>query len=198
MNWKGKIRKLSSGESGLVPAHPISIGAFVAGSDEEEVFHQDDLLQLQPFGLSFNVDGSRPFLLLRDASGQHTLPVPVHPIEAGLTMGQANRNIVPSSPHSVLRQLLASLGMTIRQCVFVQIKGLHQYVRLYLSGHPGTNSIKVRADEAMSICLQFGVPIFATKAFILRSRQMSADIDGLMQLQRTRPIVKNRMQDYYN
>jgi hypothetical protein len=47
-----------------------------------------------------------------------------------------------------------------------------------LSGHPKTNSIKLRADEAMSLCLHLGTPIFATKNFIGRSRVMNAEVQS--------------------
>lgn len=41
-------------------------GPFVfAQAVEEEVFHQQDLVQLFPYGLSVTTDVNRPFLLLR-------------------------------------------------------------------------------------------------------------------------------------
>ena len=42
---------------------------------EEETFHQKDLVQLFPYGLSVTTDVNRPFLLLKDETHEWTLPV---------------------------------------------------------------------------------------------------------------------------
>ena len=150
---------------------------FANESQDEETFHQKDLIQLFPYGLSVSTDAARPFLLLKDEGHQHTLPVAVSAIDAGVALSQSNNQILTSSPHKFTEMMLSSLGIEIKQAVFVEIKGAHQYLRLYVSGHPKTNSFKLRADEAMSLCLYLGVPMFATKSFIGRSRVMSAEVD---------------------
>ncbi|QDK45454.1 MULTISPECIES: bifunctional nuclease family protein [unclassified Bdellovibrio] len=151
---------------------------FAEESHDEETFHQEDLVQLFPYGLSVTGDISRPFLLLKDESHAYTLPVAVSPIEAGVALSQSNKSIAESTPHKFTQLLMESLGIEVRQAVFVEIKGANQYVRLYLTGHPKTNSIKVRADEAMSLCLHLGTPIFATKNYIGRSKVMNAAVES--------------------
>lgn len=157
---------------------------FAQQSQEEETFHQEDLVQLFPYGLSVTTDVARPFLLLKDEAHQYTLPVAVSPIDAGVALSQSNKSILHSSPHKFTAMLMESMGIEIKQAVFVEIKGSHQYLRLYISGHAKTNSMKLRADEAMSLCLYLGVPLFATKNFIGRSRVMSAEVEsGAQKLQ---------------
>lgn len=147
-------------------------------TQDEEVFHQEDLVQLFPYGLSVTTDAARPMLLLKDEGHQYTLPVAVSPIEAGVALSQNNKTVAQSSPHKFSELLMQSMGIEIKQAVFVEIRGAHQYIRLYLSGHPGMNSVKLRAEEAMSLCLYLNVPIFATKSYIGRSRVMSAEVEG--------------------
>ncbi|WP_373999997.1 hypothetical protein [Bdellovibrio bacteriovorus] len=154
---------------------------FANESQEEETFHQNELVQLFPYGLSVTTDAARPFLLFKDEGHQYTLPVAVSAIDAGVALSQSNRMILESSPHKFTGVLLSSLGIEIKQAVFVEIKGAHQYLRLYISGHPQTNSVKLRADEAMSLCLYLQVPLFATKSFIGRSRVMNAETEGAAQ-----------------
>lgn len=156
---------------------------FQSQDQEEEIFHQKDLIQLFPYGLNLTADLARPFLLMKDASHEHTLPVAVNPLEAGIALNQNSLSLTPSTPHRFTVHLLDSLGIKIQQCVFVEIKGVHQYVRLYLSGHPGLSSLKVQADEAMSLCLFLEVPIFATRSFITKSRVMSAQIESQLKNQ---------------
>jgi bifunctional DNase/RNase len=151
---------------------------FAANSGEEETFHQKDLIRLFPYGLSITTDPMRPFLLLKDEAHQHTLPVAVSPIEAGVAMAQSNQGFSLSSPHRFTLEMLTSLGIEVKQAVFVEVKNAHQYVRLYLSGHPKMNSIKLRADEAMSLCLYLDVPIYATASIIGKSKVLSTEIEN--------------------
>lgn len=151
---------------------------FAQETQEEETFHQKDLVQLFPYGLSVSTDVSRPFLLLKDEAHQYTLPVAVSPIDAGVALAQSNKTILESSPHKFTALLLQSLGVEIKQAVFVEIKGSHQFLRLYISGNPHLSSLKIRSDEAMSLCLYLGVPLFATRSFIGRSRVMSASVES--------------------
>lgn len=146
---------------------------------EEHKISEKELIQLFPYGLSLNHDPSRPLLLLRDDDAEHTLPVFLTPIEAGVAIQQNNHQIIPTTPHRVTEILLESLKIKIEKCIFIAIKGHHQWMRLYLSGHPTHDSIEVKAEEAMSLCLHLNVPIFATKKFMNKSRVMSAQIDGL-------------------
>jgi hypothetical protein len=160
---------------------------FKHNQSEEISFHQSDLIRLFPFGLSMAQEGARPILLLKDEKGLHTLPVAVNPLEAGMALSQVNHAAPPSTPHRFASLLMNSLKIEPLQCVFVQIKGAHQYVRVYFRGHASLNSLKVRADEAMSLCLHLTVPIYATMDFINQSKVMNAEIKELNQ-----GVMKNR------
>lgn len=152
---------------------------FEQSEDSEEVFHQNDLIQLEAFGISLVPNSDRPFLLMRDSTGHYTLPVFLNPLEAGVTLTQSNKSIAPVTPHSFAVELLKSLNIRVVQSVFVQIKGSHQYMRVYMQGHPSISSLKLRADEVMSFVLQLEAPIYATKAFINKSKLLNAHIEGL-------------------
>ena len=165
---------------------------------DEEVFHQKDLIQLFPFGVSLTSDASRPFLLLKDEKQIHTLPVALSPLEAGIAIGQSHRGKSPTSPHRFTEALLKSLDIQPTQAVFVQIKGVHQYLRIYLKGHPRMSSLKVRADEAMSLCLHLGLPIFATLSFINQSKILNAQITGLTEnLLKNQKILTNPLTSFH-
>lgn len=175
---------------------PLPEFQFLSQKDDEEVFHQSDLVELKPYGLSVNTDQSRPFLLLKDVTQEITLPVAINPLEAGITLTQSAKNQLPLSAHKFSLLLLQSLDIQALQCVFVQVKGVHQFVRIYISGHPKTNSIKLRADEAMSLCLYLGIPIFATRDFISRSKVMAAEIQGLTQGLSQNPKLLHRQHEF--
>ncbi len=168
---------------------------FETAQFEEHKISEKDLIRLQPYGLSLNQDPSRPILILKSDKGEHTLAVGMSPIEAGVMIQQSSP-AATSSPHKVTSQLLETLNIKIEKAVFVALKDNHQYMRLYLEGHPTHGSLKVKAEEAMSLCLHMEVPFYATKKFMNKSRVMSAEIEGLSQGLMMNPAVMTKTHEY--
>jgi bifunctional DNase/RNase len=149
---------------------------FSKTQDEKVDFIQQDLIELKPYGMSLHNDTTRPFLLLKDDSGRYTLPVGINQIEAGVTLTQSSTNHSLGTPHTFSEKLLNSLDIKIDRCIFVEISGHHQYVRVYMSGHPRHQSLKLKAEDAMSLCLHLKVPFYASASFIQRSKTMTAEV----------------------
>lgn len=160
---------------------------FATETSEEEVFHQDELIQLHPYGVSLTPDLLNPFVLLKDKSLELTMPVAIHPIEASSVLNLGNKGQVPYNPHHFLGQILESLEIKILQCVFVQLKGPKQFVRLYFQGHQKMNSIKLQADQVISLCISLNIPILASKKFINQSKLLSVQVEGV-----TRNLLHNQ------
>lgn len=154
---------------------------FSKPQDENINFPESDLIELFPYGLSLSNDAARPFIILRDKTNELSLPVPINQLEAGVALSLSAQALPPVSIHSFSQRLLESLDIKLTRCLFVEIKGVHQYVRLYMDGHPQYQSLKFRADEILSLCFHQKVPMFATRDFINRSKVMSAEIAGLAQ-----------------
>lgn len=169
---------------------------FSRPQDESVNFDEKDLVELFPYGLSLSNDASRPFMILKDKTAEMVLPVPINPLEAGVTLTQSAHAAAPVSTHQFSVKLLESLNIKIERCVFVEIKGVHQYVRVYMDGHSQYQSMKFRADEVMSLCIQLKVPLLATKNFINRSKVMSAEIVGLAQGAANNPLVLAKSHQY--
>lgn len=167
-------------------------------TQEEKVdFIQQDLIELKPYGMSLHNDTTRPFLLLKDATGQHTLPVGINQIEAGVTLTQSSSNHALGTPHTFSEKLLASLDIKIEKCIFVEISGHHQYVRVYMTGHPRFQSLKLKAEDAMSLCLHLKVPFYATAAFIQRSKLMTAEVSESAKNVLNQPEMANLIKQYH-
>lgn len=169
---------------------------FSTSLEEENTFAAKDLIRLKPFGLSVSTDFARPFLLLKDESHKYTLPVAVNPLEAGVALSQANKSVAPTTPHRFTEVLLETLHMQIEKCVFVELKGHFQFVRLFLKNHPTQESIKIRADEVMSLCLHLDIPIYATKKYIDQSRVMNAEMDGVSADIKAHPSIIQKNHPY--
>ena len=169
---------------------------FFLGEGSEFNLNDNDLIKLIPYGVQMTPDGQRPILLLKDEKGEVTLPVPLNPLEAGITLTQSNKSIAPLTPHKVTEMLMAGLNLSFESCLFVEIKGALQYVQLNIKGNPDLKFIKVRADEAMSFCLHFNIPFYASKDFIGRSRVLSQENGIKLQQVQQNPELMTRQHKY--
>lgn len=142
---------------------------------EENKINDEDLIRLHPYGMTVAAEFQRPVLLMKDDSGKHVLPVAINPIEAGVTLSQSNPSISPVTMHKFSEVLMDSLSIKITRCVFVEIRGAHQFVRLYLENHPKYGSLKLKAEECMSLCLHMGVEFYATSQFMNKSKILTAE-----------------------
>ncbi len=149
---------------------------FSNSQDEKVDFINEELVELKPYGMSLHNDSTRPFLILKDDSGQLTLPVGISQIDAGVALTQSSVSQTQTTPHVFSEALLKSLDIQIERCVFVEIKGLHQYVRVYMKGHSRYQSLKFKAEDVMSLCLFLKVPFFATLSFIQNSKVMAVEV----------------------
>lgn len=169
---------------------------FSKPQDESVNFDENDLVELFPYGLSLSNEASRPFMILKDKTGEMTLPVPINQLEAGVTLTQSTHSGEPVTTHKFSERLLESLDIKLERCVFVEIKGVHQFVRIYMKGHSQYQSLKFRADEVMSLSIHLKVPIYATKNFINRSKHMSAEIVNMAQGAAQNPLSLAKTHNY--
>lgn len=157
---------------------------------------ENELLKLNPVGLAVGPTISRPILILKDEKWGDSLPVPLHPLEAGVTLSQSSKNAPPATPHKILLQMLATLKISIEKSVFTEIKGSSLYVDLYLKGHPDLTLMKVKADEAMSLCLYLEVPLYASREFMAKSRNLEAEMLEMEKGKHLNPKLFQRTHEY--
>ena len=148
-------------------------------------------IELFPHGISVGSDIGRPVLVLKDKNGIEVLPVWMHPLDAGVALAELS-NGSGISPHAVTRRVLESLNVRLESCSFVDLVGHHQFVQLALeplkadlqapgTAKPAKKMLRVRADEAMSFCLQARARFFSTRAYMLRCRALDTDLSHLEQ-----------------
>lgn len=137
----------------------------------ELAINEKDLVTLKMFGLSINPDLPRPLLILRDENKKYTLQVPLNLLETGIAAAQEVSGLPPATPHRFTLMMLDSLGIKMNRCVFVEARGRDLFVRLFMSGHPKLESLRVRADHAMSLCQFLNIPILASPEFIRLANQ---------------------------
>ena len=135
-----------------------------------------DEVEIEAFGLTTGMEGARPVMLFREKGGEGTLPVWLSPLDAGIALTQHQPQTYMLSPHQVTLNVLKELGVKLETCHFREVRGHQQYVELFFSGSRRVKSMKVRADHAISFCLQAGVKFYCTPAYMQQCRQVNAEV----------------------
>ncbi len=141
-----------------------------------ELYSDSEWIELKPYGIAVGTLETRPIFMLKNESKNVTLPVWLLPQQVVDTLAGAEGSHFPSGPHKITQEIFNSLGLKVEKCLFVELRGHHQYVDLYFKGHPEFKKMRFRASEAIPLCLQMGSEFFAQREFIESCRQMDAEV----------------------
>lgn len=134
-----------------------------------------EAIEVFPSGISVSSELGRPVLILRDKSGVEVLPVWMNPLDAGVAMAELSHG-AGTTPHSVARRVMEMMSLRLESCHFVELQGHHQFVELGFRGIDGMKSMRVRADAAMSFCIQAHARFYSTKEYMARCRDLDEDL----------------------
>jgi bifunctional DNase/RNase len=143
-------------------------------------------VELFPYGLSLVSPEGRPVLILKDGREESTLPVWMHP--HALSQGEET--------HEFTAQVFRELGVRVTHCQINEINGHRQYAQVFFDGHPTLKSLRVRADVSMSFCLAFKARFYSTKAFMMRCRDVDAQMMQLEQALKNHPNFGSKSHPY--
>lgn len=132
-------------------------------------------IEIFPNTMSVSTNLGRPVLIFKDKTENEILPVWMHPLDAGLALAELSQG-AGNSPHAVTRKVLHMAELKLETCAFTEIVGHHQFVELTFKTSSGAKTLRVRADEAMSFCLQARARFLATSKFMAQCRNLDEDL----------------------
>ena len=120
----------------------------------------------------------KPLFLFKEVEGERILPIWMSETDTAVTISQAHSQ-KDSATHKVSKDILGQLGWELKSCYFSEIKGPHQYLKLYFGSESDdqTKVVEARAEESLSFCLQWDCPFYCDKDFIESSRVSEATIE---------------------
>lgn len=130
------------------------------------------LIELKPIGINVTGATSKPLLLLKDTTGELSMPLPISALDAGVLMQQTGKGTTLSSPHHITEQILNFAGLKFERCVFTEFKNNCLYCRLELQEE---KALETKAEHAVSLCLYLNIPMFATRDLIWKARNQAAE-----------------------
>lgn len=158
----------------------------------------DEVIELKAFGLATGMDPGRPVMLFREKDGEDVLPVWLAPVDAGIALTQYDPQTFAISPHDIPLSVLSALGVKLQNCRFCEIVGHQQYVELEFSGSDKLANMRVRADHAISFCLQAGARFYCTREYLAKAREVDAQLGSLNSGLARKPDLRRNPHPYLN
>jgi uncharacterized protein len=129
-------------------------------------------------GLALEPATGTPVVLLRDASGEITVPIWIGQSEA-LAIASELEGVKPPRPmtHDLMRNLIHQLGFRLSRAVVNDLRDNTFFAMLYLDKAGQEIEVDSRPSDAIALALRAGAPIFVDKKVIdsLKKEQDETD-----------------------
>lgn len=165
---------------------------------KKRAFIKGGLIELEPLGIAPSMDVSRPLMLFREIDGTRVLPVWLSHLDAGIAVIQAHSRAKAPSPHQFTRDLLQALEMELSACVFEEVVGHHQFVRVHFAGSRKVKELKTRADHVISLCLHTGCRFFTTLEVLKKSQDVDSELTQTAASLKAAPVLGKNPHPYLN
>ncbi|HLV30376.1 MAG TPA: bifunctional nuclease family protein [Chitinispirillaceae bacterium] len=139
------------------------------------------LIQVEVF--SFAVDPARnsPVIILKETSGDRTLPVPIGPLEAS-AIAIESLKVTPEKPLTIdlTKIIMEQLGGVLTRAVIYDIIDQSLQARLQITDNNTMIFIDCRPCDALAMALRCDTPIFVNDAVLEKSSaENSSETDKL-------------------
>lgn len=137
---------------------------------------EQDLVELEIYGLVVGPHQGRPLLLMKDKVGSHILPVGLNELEAQILAFGSDRQ---DSPHGVSLAIQKTLGLKVEKALFTEVRGQRQVLKVHFTSEikdKTSTVIECFAESSISFCLGTKAPIYASQKFIEQCRRTPLDL----------------------
>jgi uncharacterized protein len=126
--------------------------------------------QMVVYGVSFDMVGKQPIVLLKTADGNRYLPIWIgHPEAAAILMKLQGAAVPRPMTHDLLANILSQLDARIVQIAVTELRDNTFYAEITLMVDGGEVQIDSRPSDAIALAVRSGAPIFAADTVIEES-----------------------------
>ncbi len=128
------------------------------------------MVEMLIYGVSFDLVGKQPIVLLKTADGNKFLPIWIgHPEAAAILMKLQSQ--VPPRPmtHDLLSDMLEQLGAQVIRITVTELRENTFYAQITVAQDGGEIEIDSRPSDAIALAIRVEAPIFASDAVIEES-----------------------------
>jgi len=122
------------------------------------------------YGVSFDLVGKQPIVLLKTAEGNRYLPIWIgHPEAAAILMKLQGASTPRPMTHDLLVDVLGELEVKCSQVAVTELRDNTFFATITLSVNGREVEIDSRPSDALALAVRSGAPIFAAEDVIAES-----------------------------
>jgi uncharacterized protein len=126
--------------------------------------------EMHIYGVSFDLVGKQPIVLLKTAEGNKFLPIWIgHPEAAAILMKLQSQAPPRPMTHDLLSDMLEQLGAQIVRITVTELRENTFYAQITLQQDGGEIEIDSRPSDAIALAIRAEAPIFAADRVIEES-----------------------------
>jgi bifunctional DNase/RNase len=122
------------------------------------------------YGVSFDMVGKQPIVLLKTRDGNKFLPIWIgHPEAAAILMKLQGANTPRPMTHDLINDVLSELDVACTRVAVTELKENTFYASITLQSNGKEVEIDSRPSDALALAVRTGAPIFAAEDVIAES-----------------------------
>ncbi len=126
--------------------------------------------EMHIYGVSFDLVGKQPIVLLKTADGNKFLPIWIgHPEAAAILMKLQSQAPPRPMTHDLLSDMLEQLGAQIIRITVTELRENTFYAQITLQQDGGEIEVDSRPSDAIALAIRAEAPIFAADRVIEES-----------------------------
>ena len=126
--------------------------------------------QMQIYGVSFDMVGKQPIVLLKTVDGNKFLPIWIgHPEAAAILMKLQGASTPRPLTHDLVTDMLGELGVQIVRITVTELKENTFYASITVQQNGSEIEIDSRPSDAIALAIRAEAPIFAADRVIEES-----------------------------
>ena len=130
----------------------------------------ESMVEMSVYGVSFDVIGKQPIVLLKTAEGDRYLPIWIgHPEAAAILMKLQGTPAPRPLTHDLLVNILGSLEVEIVRVTVTELRDNTFYATITLRQGENELEIDSRSSDAIAVAVRAQAPIFAADGVIEES-----------------------------
>jgi bifunctional DNase/RNase len=128
------------------------------------------MLEMVIYGVSFDMVGKQPIVLLKTLAGNRFLPIWIgHPEAAAILMRLQDARPPRPATHDLMCNALEQLGSEITQVAITDLRENTFFAQVTVSNGVDEYQLDSRPSDALALAVRADAPIFAAEQIVLES-----------------------------
>lgn len=128
------------------------------------------MVEMVIYGVSFDMVGKQPIVLLKTLAGNRFLPIWIgHPEAASILMRLQDARPPRPATHDLVVNLLEQLGSHVSQVAITDLRDNTFHATVTVSSGIDEHELDSRPSDALALAVRTDAPIFASEQIVLES-----------------------------